>query len=89
MLLISRRSLDALRHGDRDLLIDTARASVPVMRGLWDASEGAARETVAEYGIAFNDVDMDAFRTAAQPIRDRYLQQPELQALYRRIRDLA
>lgn len=89
MLLISRRSLEALRPGDRDLLIDTARASVPVMRGLWDASEGAARETVADYGIAFNDVDMDAFRTAAQPIRDRYLQQPALQALYRRIRDLA
>lgn len=89
ILLISRRSLDALRPGDRDLLIDTARASVPVMRKLWDESEGAARQAVADYGIAFNDVDMAAFRTAAQPIRDRYLQQPELQALYRRIRDLA
>lgn len=89
MLLISRRSLDALRPGDRDLLIDTARASVPVMRRMWDASEGAARQQVADYGIAFNDVDMDAFRTAAQPIRERYLQQPELRTLYRRIRDLA
>ena len=89
ILLISRRSLDALRPGDRDLLIDTARASVPVMRTLWDESEGAARQAVADYGIEFNDVDMAAFRTAAQPIRDRYLQQPELQALYRRIRDLA
>lgn len=89
ILLISQRSLDALRPADRDLLIDTARASVPVMRNLWDASEGAAREAVAEYGIAFNDVDMDAFRTAAQPLRERYLRQPELQTLYRRIRDLA
>ncbi|MEF3082572.1 TRAP transporter substrate-binding protein [Luteimonas sp. SMYT11W] len=89
ILLISRSSLDALRPGDRDLLIDTARASVPVMRKMWDESEGAARQQVADYGIEFNDVDMDAFRTAAQPIRDRYLQQPELQALYRRIRDLA
>ncbi|MCD9098546.1 TRAP transporter substrate-binding protein [Luteimonas fraxinea] len=89
ILLISRRSLDALRPGDRDLLIDTARASVPVMRKMWDESEGAARQQVADYGIEFNDVDMDAFLTAAQPIRDRYLQQPELQALYRRIRDLA
>ena len=89
ILLISRRSLEALRPGDRDLLIDTARASVPVMRQLWDASEGAARQAVAEYGIAFNDVDMDAFRTAAQPLRERYLRQPELQTLDRRIRDLA
>ena len=89
ILLISRRSLDALRPGDRDLLIDTARASVPVMRALWDESEGAARASVAEYGIAFNEVDMPAFRAAAQPLRERYLRQPELQTLDRRIRDLA
>ncbi len=89
ILLISRSSLDALRPDDRDLLIDTARASVPVMRQMWDESEGAARQSVADYGIEFNDVDMDAFRTAAQPIRERYLQHPELQTLYRRMRDLA
>ncbi|RPD87815.1 TRAP transporter substrate-binding protein [Luteimonas sp. 100069] len=89
ILLISRRSLDALRPSDRDLLIDTARASVSQMRRLWDESEGAARQQVAEYGIELNEVDMDAFRSAAQPIRDRYLRQPELQTLYRRIRDLA
>ncbi len=67
----------------------TARASVPVMRALWDESEGAARASVAEYGIAFNEVDMPAFRAAAQPLRERYLRQPELQTLDRRIRDLA
>lgn len=89
ILLISRRSLESLRPGDRDLLIDTARASVPVMRGLWDESEDAARQAVAEYGIEFNDVDMDAFREAARPLRERYLRQPELQTLYGRIRDLA
>jgi len=89
ILLISRRSLDALRPSDRDLLIDTARASVSQMRRMWDESEGAARQQVADYGIEFNEVDMDAFRSAAQPIRERYLRQPELQTLYRRIRDLA
>lgn len=89
ILLISRRSLESLRPGDRDLLIDTARASVPVMRGLWDESEDAARQAVAEYGIEFNDADMDAFREAARPLRERYLRQPELQTLYGRIRDLA
>ncbi|ASR42534.1 C4-dicarboxylate ABC transporter [Xanthomonas citri pv. mangiferaeindicae] len=89
ILLISRRSLDALAPADRDLLIDTARASVPVMRRLWDASEEAARQAVRDYGIAFNEVDMDAFRAAAAPLRERYLRQPELQTLYRRIRDFA
>ena len=89
ILLISRRSLDALRPADRDLLIDTARASVPVMRQAWDASEDAARQAVADYGIEFNDVDMDAFRAAARPIREHYLRQPELQTLHARIRQLA
>ncbi|MEN5116565.1 TRAP transporter substrate-binding protein [Luteimonas sp. TWI662] len=89
ILLISRRSLAALAPADRDLLIDTARASVPVMRRLWDASEEAARQAVRDYGIAFNEVDMDAFRAAAAPLRERYLRQPELQTLYRRIRDFA
>ncbi|KLJ00089.1 TRAP transporter substrate-binding protein [Luteimonas sp. FCS-9] len=89
ILLISRRSLESLAPADRDLLIDTARASVPVMRRLWDASEGAARQAVADYGIAFNDVDTTAFRAAAAPLRERYLHQPELQALYARIRQSA
>lgn len=89
ILLISRRSLEALRPADRDLLIDTARASVPVMRQAWDASEDAARQAVTDFGIAFNEVDMDAFRAAARPLREQYLRQPELQALHARIRQLA
>ncbi|WP_058833500.1 TRAP transporter substrate-binding protein [Luteimonas abyssi] len=89
MLMISQRSLDALRPGDRDLLVDTARASVAVMRELWDASEAEARAAVAEAGIAFNDVDTDAFRAAARPLVDDYLRDPAIAALHRRIRDAA
>ncbi|MBD9370882.1 TRAP transporter substrate-binding protein [Xanthomonas sp. XNM01] len=89
VLLISRRSLEALAPADRQLLLETARASVPVMRKLWDASEGKAREEVVKYGVKTNDVDMAAFHKAAQPLRDEYLRQPEIEALYRRIRDFA
>lgn len=89
VLLISRRSFEALAPADRQLLLETARASVPVMRALWDASEGKAREEVSKYGVAINEVDLPAFQKAAEPLRDEYLRQPEIEALYRRIRAFA
>ena len=35
-----------LAPADRELLVRTARASVPVMRAKWDESEGVARKAV-------------------------------------------
>ena len=89
ILLLSRRTFDALSPADRQLVRETARASVAVMRAKWDESEGKARQAVLDAGIRSNEVDMAAFHEAARPLRDRYLQQPEIQALYRRIRDAA
>jgi tripartite ATP-independent transporter DctP family solute receptor len=89
ILLVSRRTFDSLSPADRRLLQDTARASVAVMREAWDQSEGKARQAVLDAGILANPVDMPAFRAAARPLRDRYLRQPEIHALYRRIRDFA
>ncbi|MDH5822417.1 TRAP transporter substrate-binding protein [Luteimonas sp. RD2P54] len=89
ILLISRRSLDALAPSDRELLVETARASVAVMRELWDASESAAREAVAAHGVRFNDVDHAAFRAAAAPLLDEYLAKPDIAPLFRQIRALA
>ena len=89
ILLVSRRTFDSLAPADRQLLLETARESVAVMRRHWDESEGQARKAVLEYGIQANEVDMAAFRKAAEPLRDEYLRQPTIEALYRRIRDFA
>ncbi len=89
VLLISRRSFEALSPADRQLLLETARASVQVMREQWDASESVARKAVTDFGIRFNEVDMPAFRKAADPLLQQYLQRPEIAALTRRIRDFA
>jgi len=89
VLLMSRQSLEALTPADRGLVIETARESVTVMREQWDASENAARQAVADFGVTFNAVDMPAFRKAADPLLQQYLQQPALAALTRRIRDFA
>ncbi len=89
VLLMSQRSFDALSPGDRELLRELARRSVAVMRQLWDTSEDAARKAILAAGVRMNAVDMPAFRTAAQPLLDEYLRQPEIAALYRRIRAMA
>jgi tripartite ATP-independent transporter DctP family solute receptor len=89
VLLISQRSFDALAPADRELLLDTARRSVAIMRQHWDASESAARQAVLDYGVKFNDVDMAAFRKVAEPLLADYTRRSEIEPLYRRIRDLA
>jgi tripartite ATP-independent transporter DctP family solute receptor len=89
VLVMSQRSFQALPPGDRALVVDTARQSVAVMRKLWDASEAQARQEVLDYGVEINAVDMPAFRKAAAPLLADYRRQPEIEALYRRIRDFA
>jgi len=89
ILVMSRASFEALAPDDRERIVRLARASVPVMRRLWDSSEDAARADVIAHGIKTNDVDREAFRKAAQPLLDEYHRRPEIEALYRRIRDLA
>ena len=89
VLLMSRRSFEALTPADRALVLELARASVPVMRGLWDASEAQARATVMAAGVKANAVDIPAFRRAAQPLLDAYHRDPAIEALTRRIRALA
>lgn len=89
VLLLSRRTWEALAPADRDLLRDTARASVQVMRQAWDASEASAREQVLAAGIETNVVDTASFRRAAAPLLAEYRSDPRIDALYARIRAIA
>ena len=89
ILLMSRRNFDKLAPSDRELLVDLGRRSVTVMREQWDATEGKARQTVLAHGVKANAVDMPAFRKAADPLLRKYLQQPDVAAIYRRIREFA
>jgi tripartite ATP-independent transporter DctP family solute receptor len=88
-LLISRRRFDALSAADRELVVATARESVPYMRGLWDRMQAEAREIVVRAGTKVVDVDHAAFERAVQPVLKKYLQHPELAELYAQTRTLA
>jgi tripartite ATP-independent transporter DctP family solute receptor len=88
-LLMSRRTFDALSPADRDLVLATARESVPYMRELWDRMEEEARQTVLKAGVHFNEVDRDAFHKAAAPVLEKYLAQGDLKKLYELVRAAA
>ncbi len=89
VLLISRRSLDSLSKRDQALLLDISRASVAVMRKLWDESEATARQELIASHVRMNDCDLDAFRKAVAPLLADYHRDPAIEALYREIRSLA
>jgi len=69
--------------------VETARQSVGVMRTLWDASEAKARDAVFAAGVKHNDADLVAFARASAPLLSEYRRDAAMDALYRRIRDLA
>lgn len=85
-LLMSKRSFEALRASDRALVADIARASVALMRSLWDASESKARQAVIDAGVKINAVDAAAFREAAQPLIRTLLADARIRELHARIR---
>src|SRR5688572_12321382 len=58
VLLVSQRTMDALLPRDRELLRETARQSVGVMRTLWDESEAKARAAVMAGGVRSNTADL-------------------------------
>lgn len=88
-LLISRRTLDAMKPSDRALLTDAAQASVKIMRDLWDSSEAESRRALETAGVKMNTVDAGAFRKAAEPLARELLRDPELRRLHDAIRAAA
>ena len=88
-LLMSKASLDRLSAGDRDLVRDVARRSVPIMRTEWDQREATARATVVAAGVQVAEVDKAAFAATVRPVLDKYLIEPRLRALHERIAAVA
>jgi tripartite ATP-independent transporter DctP family solute receptor len=84
-LLISRASLNRLEARDRELVIDVAQRSVPIMRAAWETRQAEARKAVLAAGAQAVEVDREAFAAATRPVLGKYLGSPELRALYDRI----
>lgn len=86
VLLMSARVFEALPATEQTLVRELARQSVAQMRPLWDTRVSAAEAAARAGGVAVNAVDHAAFRAAAAPVIERYLQDPQLADLQRQIR---
>jgi tripartite ATP-independent transporter DctP family solute receptor len=84
-LLMSKARYDAMSVSDRDLIRAKARESIPVMRGLWDEKQAAARQTVLDAGVQYNQADTAAFHRAVEPMKRRWMQNEAVAATVRRI----
>ncbi|TAG49952.1 MAG: TRAP transporter substrate-binding protein [Betaproteobacteria bacterium] len=87
VLVMSKRSWDALSAEDQAIVRSAAKDSVKVMRDLWDAREKSAREKVIAGGAQINTVDKVPFIDAMRPVYEKYLKDEKLRALLKRIQD--
>jgi len=90
VLVMSLRSWRKLSDGDRELVQECARQSVPYMRDLWDARVSAARQRIVASGVEVNDVDdVGAFADLMRPVWDRFVRSHAQQRLLEDIRNMA
>ena len=82
---MSKARYDALARIDQDLFRAKAAESVAIMRGLWDTKQAAARQTVLDAGVNYNEADKDAFRRAVEPMKRRWLANENIANTIRRI----
>ena len=86
---MSKRSWDKLSPQDREAVLQAARASVPVMREIWDRRVIKSRQIITSAGVRLvEDVDRAAFSQRMQPVWDAYADTPKLGRLVEDIRNM-
>ncbi|KLE31278.1 TRAP transporter substrate-binding protein [Aurantiacibacter luteus] len=87
ILAMSRMSWEKLASADREVVAEAARASVPVMRRIWDSRVAQSTAIVTAGGARIvEDVDRAAFQARMQPLWHDYAGTP---ALRRLVEDIA
>jgi TRAP-type C4-dicarboxylate transport system substrate-binding protein len=87
MLLISKRSWDALSPDEQKIFRQAAKESVPYMRKLWDAKEAASRAIVENAGSQIVEVDKAPFQRAMKPVYDKFITDAKLKDMIKRVQD--
>jgi tripartite ATP-independent transporter DctP family solute receptor len=88
MLLFSKKVWDGLSPADQALIRKAAKDSVPYMRKLWDEREAKSLATVKAAGAEIIEVDKASFRNAMKPVYNKFLRDPKLLDLVKRIQDV-
>lgn len=87
MLLFSKKVWDGLSAEDQKALRQAAKESVPYMRKLWDEREEKSLATVKAAGAQIIDVDKASFQAAMKPVYDKFISDPKLKDMIRRIQE--
>jgi len=87
MLLFSKKVWDGLTPDDQKALRQAAKESVPYMRKLWDEREEKSLAVVKAGGAQINEVDKPAFQAAMKPVYDKFITDPKLKDMIKRIQD--
>jgi TRAP-type C4-dicarboxylate transport system substrate-binding protein len=87
VLLFSKRVFDALSPDDQKAIRQAAKESVPFMRKLWDEREEKSLATVKAAGSQIIEVDKASFQAAMKPVYDKFLADPKLRDLVKRIQE--
>ena len=81
VLLMSKTSWDGLSPTDREIVLESARDSVPYMRDLWDARVAQARTALIADGVKVNTIDPRPFRERMLPVWEQFVRTAEERAL--------
>ena len=85
MLLMSKKVYDGLTPQEQQMWRDAAKASVPVMRKLWDEKEAQSRAVVEKGGAQIVEVDKKSFQAAMKPVYEKFITDPKMKDMVAKI----
>ena len=85
ILLFSKKIWDTLSAEDQAIVRKAAKESVPFMRKLWDEREQKSRKIVEAGGSRIVTVDKKPFQDAMKPVYDKFITDPGLKDMIKRI----
>ncbi|MBP5988549.1 MAG: TRAP transporter substrate-binding protein [Piscinibacter sp.] len=88
ILLFSKKVWDGLSPDEQKQIRAAAKESVGTMRKLWDEREAKSLAVVKAAGAQIVEVDKASFQAAMKPVYDKFLKDPKLQDMVRRINDV-
>src|SRR5712675_1292494 len=85
IMLFSKKVWDTLSVEDQKVIRQAAKESVPYMRKLWDEREEKSRKIVEGAGSQIVTVEKKPFQDAMKPVYDKFITDPGLKDMIRRI----
>ena len=85
IMLFSKKIWDTLAAEDQAIIRQAAKESVPFMRKLWDEREAKSRKIVEDAGSQIVTVQKKPFQDAMKPVYDKFITDPGLKDMIRRI----